>query len=212
MRIAVFIDYWNFQLTLNEKLSKKHSATDYKSKIEWGTVGKTLSGVACNVLSCDVAQLSYEGSYIYTSYDPNTDHGRKYKRWVNNWLDRQPGINVRLRERKPKAPPKCPTCHQTITHCPHKGCGEPIRGTIEKGVDTYLVTDLIRLAMNNSYDSAVVVSLDADIIPAVEYIQSTGKKIIQAGFPPHGSNLANKCWGSFDILAIENLICTRHDA
>jgi uncharacterized LabA/DUF88 family protein len=74
--------------------------------------------------------------------------------------------------------------------------------TEEKGVDTLLVTDLLRLGLSNSYDAAVLGSLDADMVPAVEYIQTMGKKVVQAGFPPQGMTLSTQCWGSFDVIDI----------
>jgi uncharacterized LabA/DUF88 family protein len=140
--------------------------------------------------------------YIYTSFNPKTDEGKKFKQWATTWLDRQPGINVQALERKPKALPKCNTCHKEITHCPHQGCGNAIVQTVEKGVDTLLATDLIRLAVSNAYDVAVISTLDADMIPAVEFVQSGGKKVIQAGFPPMGVDLATECWGSFDVMTL----------
>lgn len=33
-------------------------------------------------------------------------------------------------------------------------------------------------------------------------LQGTGKKIIQAGFPPRGVDLATECWGSFSVMDI----------
>jgi uncharacterized LabA/DUF88 family protein len=206
MRIAVFVDYWNFQLTLNERLSKVKKVVDYRSKIDWRALGPSLCASACTVLGHTVGH-SYEGTYIYTSFNPATDDGKKFKNWVTTWLDRQPGINVEIRERKAKALPRCPACHLEIAACPHTPCGKPIVATIEKGIDTLLVTDLIRLAVANSYDIAVLASSDADMIPAVDFVQGTlGKKVVQAGFPPIGVDLATQCWGSFDVMAIASTI------
>jgi len=204
MRIAVFVDYWNFQLTLNERLSALKKVQDYRSKIDWKSLGQTLCASAAGVLG-HTAGFSYEGSYIYTSFNPVTEDGKKYRNWVTTWLDRQPGVNVEIRERKPKALPKCPACHKEIAHCPHADCGQPIVATIEKGIDTLLATDLIRLAVSNSYDVAVLASLDADMIPAVDFVQTLGKKIVQAGFPPGGVDLATQCWGSFDVMKINTI-------
>lgn len=206
MRIPVFIDYWNFQITRNQKLAKSHGVTNYKSQIAWGKVGPVLAREACQILGSAPASLSYEGTYIYTSYNPATPEERKYKNWVTSWLDKQPGINVQIRERRPKSAPKCTTCHREITNCPHSDCGRPINATLEKGVDTLLVTDLIRMGVRGAYDAAVIVSLDADLIPGVQFVQSEGKKVIQAGFPPSGTNLATECWGSFDIMKVEKEI------
>ena len=206
MKIAVFIDYWNFQLTLNDMVGAKTGSDDERVSIDFRSLGQTLATEACGVLTIDPASYSYEGCYIYTSFNPKTDEGKKYKNWATTWLDRQPGINVQARERRPKGPPKCPTCYQLITHCPHEGCGAPMAGTIEKGVDTYLVTDLLSLGMQDSYDAAVLATSDADMVPAVQFIQTRGKKIIQAGFPPIGVHLAAECWGSFNVMKVASKI------
>jgi uncharacterized LabA/DUF88 family protein len=52
-----------------------------------------------------------------------------------------------------------------IENCPH--CGEKIERTIEKGVDTAIVTDIFRLAWEESLDVGVLVSSDRDFIPMV---------------------------------------------
>jgi uncharacterized LabA/DUF88 family protein len=202
MRIAVFIDYWNFQLTLNERVSQQDKTSGVRVKINWRDLGMILAKRACAVLGSQESELSYEGCYIYTSFNPLTEEGKKFKNWVSTWLDRQAGINVEARERRRKSTPRCPLCHKEITHCPHSECGQPIVATEEKGVDTLLVTDLLRLAHTGSYDVAVLASLDADMVPAVDYIQTLGKKIIQAGFPPKGMSLSTECWGSFDVLEL----------
>ena len=202
MRIAVFIDYWNFQLTLNQKTSSLRKVENSRVKVDWRNLGALLAREACEVLSCESAELSYEGTYIYTSFNPLTPEGKKFKNWISTWLDRQPGVNVQIRERRRKSAQRCPACHQEITHCPHVGCGQEIVATEEKGVDTLLVTDMLRLGLSDSYDAAVLASLDADMVPAVEYMQTMGKKIIQAGFPPQGMTLATECWGSFDVMRL----------
>lgn len=176
---------------------------DYRAKIDWQNVGQLFSSEAMRVLGVPAAEFSYEGTHIYTSFNPSSAEGKKFKNWATTWLDRQPGINVQIRERKPKALPKCPICHRDITHCPHGGCGKPIVATVEKGIDTLLVTDLVRMAIGNAYDAAVIASSDADMVPAVEFVQTLGKKVIQAGFPPKGVDLATQCWGSFDVMALK---------
>lgn len=196
----MFIDYWNFQLTLNERVAAQTGAADCKFPIDWRKLGSVLAAKSCGVLSCDQSAMSYEGCYVYTSFNPTTEDGKKFKKWATGWLDRQPGVNVEIRERKPKSLPACPLCKKKISHCPHQDCGKPIVATVEKGVDTLIVTDLLRLGLSNSYDVAVLATSDADMVPAVSYIQTTGKKVVQAGFPPKGIDLATECWGSFDVM------------
>ena len=77
-----------------------------------------------------------------------------------------------------------------------------MRGTQEKGIDTAIVTDMIKFAWADAYDVPVIVSSDRDFVPAAEFLQSRGIKIIHASFPPMGQELSKKCWGSFAIPKI----------
>lgn len=47
----------------------------------------------------------------------------------------------------------------------------------EKGVDVRLAVEMIRSARTNKYDVGYLVSSDTDLVPAVEEVQSFGKKI-----------------------------------
>lgn len=62
-----------------------------------------------------------------------------------------------------------------------------------KGDDVYLATDLIKGAYENLYDVAIIVSGDADFIPAIKLTQKNGKKIINAFFPKSSSYLLRNC-------------------
>jgi uncharacterized LabA/DUF88 family protein len=52
----------------------------------------------------------------------------------------------------------------------------------EKGVDVKIAIDLIVGAIEDTYDTAVVASSDTDLIPAIKYVISKGKKVEYAGF------------------------------
>ncbi len=151
--------------------------------------------------SVGVTDHSFEGVNIYASHDPNTEEGKKFKNWATTWLNRQPGVHVESRERRPRGAPRCPSCYQTIDYCPRPECRKRMAGTVEKGVDTLIATDMIRLAWENAYDFAVLASSDADLVPAVEFLDSRARKVIQAGFPPLGVHLATACWASFDVYS-----------
>ena len=56
--------------------------------------------------------------------------------------------------------------------------------TEEKGVDVAIATDMIKLAWEDVYDWAVLVSSDRDFVPAVEFLNAKGRKVLHAGFPP----------------------------
>jgi uncharacterized LabA/DUF88 family protein len=88
--------------------------------------------------------------------------------------------------------------------CPY--CQKHIKATQEKGVDTLLVTDLLRLGLDKSYDVAILVSQDADMIPAVEHLISKGIKVIHAGIKHFGKGVGDKCWAQFDVFDLRNQI------
>ncbi len=52
----------------------------------------------------------------------------------------------------------------------------------EKGVDVQIAIDLVIGAIENIFDTAIVVSSDTDLIPAIKYIRSKGKKVEYVGF------------------------------
>ncbi len=52
----------------------------------------------------------------------------------------------------------------------------------EKGTDVKIAVDLIIGAVDNIYDTAIVVSSDTDLIPAIKYAKYKEKKIEYVGF------------------------------
>jgi uncharacterized LabA/DUF88 family protein len=68
--------------------------------------------------------------------------------------------------------------------------GSKLRGdvAVEKGIDIMLATDLLRLAWNDIYDTAILVSGDGDFAYAVQAVKDMGKHIEIAAFP------ANLSW------------------
>lgn len=48
--------------------------------------------------------------------------------------------------------------------------------------DIHLAVDMVRLAYNNAYDTAVLVSSDGDFVPAVLAVKEIGKRVENVGF------------------------------
>lgn len=187
LKARIFIDFWNFQLSLND-------ATNSNYRLDW----KALSPWLISEAQVQIGQaLLFEGTTVYISFNPTTDSGKKLRDFATNVLDRFPGVSVTLVERKPRNPPVCPHCHKQINDCHH--CGGKIERTIEKGVDTAIVTDMFRLAWENSLDVAILVSSDRDFIPTVQAFSNKGYKVINAHFPPQGMHLARTCWADVDL-------------
>ncbi|MFZ4500146.1 MAG: NYN domain-containing protein [Minisyncoccia bacterium] len=59
----------------------------------------------------------------------------------------------------------------------------PDKSFHEKGVDVRLAVEMIRLAREDRYDVAYLVSSDTDMVPAVEEAQSFNKKVVYIGRP-----------------------------
>ncbi|HEY8209265.1 MAG TPA: NYN domain-containing protein [Myxococcaceae bacterium] len=192
VRVRAFVDFWNFQLAVNHEIGK-----DFR--VDWKALGPWLAQCA-GALALDPTQhgrIRYEGMHVYLSFNPKSPNDSGLIKWATTVLDRFPGVNLIAKERRPKNPPSCPVCHKEVASCPH--CNGSMAGTVEKGIDTAIVTDMIKLAWADSYDIAVLVSADRDFIPAVEFLGSKGLKVVHAGFPPTGMELARNCWASFDV-------------
>jgi uncharacterized LabA/DUF88 family protein len=62
----------------------------------------------------------------------------------------------------------------------------------QKGVDVLLATDLVNLAHTNSYDLAIVLSGDTDLIEAVKLVKSLGKTVVVFSyFTPKKPQMSN---------------------
>ena len=77
-------------------------------------------------------------------------------------------------------------------------------GTREKGVDTQIVTEMLRCAWEDMYDVGVLVSEDRDFVPAVSHLASRGFKFIHARFPDRGFELRKHCWGEISLVEAKN--------
>ncbi|MDQ2910034.1 MAG: NYN domain-containing protein [Actinomycetota bacterium] len=192
----VFIDFWNFQLNWNDRAGGE--------KLDWTAIPRVLIAEAQKkVEAAGITEpLALEETLVYASYNPATEG--KLRGWLESWLDRQPSFNVKIRVRKSK-PRKvhCSVCKKDNDTCE---CGAPFMWAPEKGVDTAIVTDLLSLAGEDAYDVAILVSSDADHIPAVEWIQARGRKVINATWANDGFDLKRTCWAEIELDAVIPLL------
>lgn len=191
-KARVFVDFWNFQLNWNDRAGD--------DQIDWTSVPRVLIDEAKKKLEATgiTESLALEETLVYASYNPATEG--KLRNWLESWLNRQPSFNVKVRERKSK-PRKihCSSCGIDNDTC---SCGAPFMWAPEKGVDTAIVTDLLSLAGEDAYDVAILLSSDADHIPAVEWIQARGRKVINATWANHGFDLKRTCWAEIELDAL----------
>ena len=69
----------------------------------------------------------------------------------------------------------------------------------EKGTDVKIAVDLIVGAVDNLYDTAILVSSDTDLIPAIRYVKYRGKKLEYVGFS-HAPSLGMQKYADLSIL------------
>jgi uncharacterized LabA/DUF88 family protein len=188
-RVHVFVDHWNFILSMQK--------VEYDYRADFRSLGPALVRSAMDLVD-SAGTGEYAGMAVYISTEEGNPREAGLRKWATNTLDRLPGVNVKMVSRvRKRSGPDCPVCHDVVHNCP--ACGADMRGTEEKGVDVRIATDMIMLAWIDSYDIAVLVSSDSDFVPAVEFLHTKGKKVIHAQFPPFGSYLSQKCWGSISI-------------
>ena len=48
--------------------------------------------------------------------------------------------------------------------------------------DIHIAVDMVKLAYNNAYDTAILISTDGDFIPAINAVKERGKRIENVGF------------------------------
>lgn len=73
--------------------------------------------------------------------------------------------------------------------------------TREKGTDVKIATDLIIGAVDNLYDTAILVSSDTDLIPAIKYIRYRKKKLEYVGFS-HAPSFGIQKYANFSRLLL----------
>lgn len=195
MRVRLFIDYWNFQLTWNERASNN-------DRCDWRRLPPTFCQEASRVIAnAGLGALALEETRVYAGYEAGREP--KLKNWLHNTLDRQAGVRVFTSERHwRKHPVHCRACNQNHEICP--SCGAPFGRAAEKTIDARIVTDLVGLAWEGAYEVAILVSSDKDFIPAVEHIQAKNFKVVNATWKNRGNELAKVCWASFEIDGLLN--------
>ncbi|MEN6643450.1 MAG: NYN domain-containing protein [Armatimonadia bacterium] len=195
-RVRLFADFWNYQLQWNDRVAG-HQSCDWRRLPE-----AFVRSAQQQLATAGVDEpLRLEETRVYASYNPSSPGDTALRGWFHNFLDRQPSFRVFTMERKDKpAHMYCRSCQHNIATCPN--CGSALTRSREKGVDTAIVTDLLSLAWEDAYDVAILISSDADMIPAVQRVQEKGLKVINAMWAPLGSDLARECWASFDINGI----------
>jgi uncharacterized LabA/DUF88 family protein len=177
MRVAIFFDGKNFYSGL-------------KSAV--GVVRLDFPRLAAWLVSRSGGDVLWAAHY-YTGVETGDEAATASQVGLSsflNALEMQPGFFVHRFPRKAER-----------RTCPH--CGEQIRFTQEKEVDTTMVADMLRLAAVDGFDIVVLVSGDADLAPAVENVRALGKKALVAtwGLDPLARRLQGAAFDHVDLRA-----------
>lgn len=76
----------------------------------------------------------------------------------------------------------------------------------EKGVDVRIAVEMIRLARENKYDIAYLISSDTDLVPAVEEVKSFDKQVVYIGISKRQSFGLTKASNDTILLREEDIM------
>ncbi|MBZ0216091.1 MAG: NYN domain-containing protein [Fimbriimonadaceae bacterium] len=178
--VRVFVDFWNFQLGWNSTFPVAKGTPPIK--IDWKGLPTILMNELPAALGGVKDQLQFKGINVYASVNPDPN-GKDVglKTFLHKVLNQMVGYQVHVFNRMERR-----TTDEK---------GVPIIKTVEKGVDTRIVTDLFSGAINKTYDVALLVSNDSDFCPAIQTIQDRlDKQIIHVGFRRGGDEIRSMCW------------------
>jgi uncharacterized LabA/DUF88 family protein len=185
---AVFVDLPNlYSCLLRSGLSKPRILRDYF--INWLDID-LMARALCP---------SYSGVWVFYSGErigPSSEriegeYLRNYIRRINS----QEGVtarnvNIPGEQREPISI-QCPICGEA-TNAEHRS---------EKGIDASLTVHLFDTM--DSWDTAYLLSADADFVPAVTSLRRRGKTIVAAGFPDSASEaLVRECYFYGDLSTL----------
>ena len=104
VRVRVFVDFWNFQLSLNSLPGERG-----RFNADWRVLGGILARAALAVVD-DRAVIAYQGMDVYGSYGEGAPDVR-LRMWAETTLSTFPGVHVEmLARRRVRSGPMCPSC------------------------------------------------------------------------------------------------------
>lgn len=168
-RVAVFVDYQNVY-----KGARRAFDPDNSEPSQFGQVHMDKLGLALTALGRQTdATRALEVVHVYRG-QPSSKHDPRGQsacaRQISAWRS-HPKVHVHprpLRYRKTGRDRN----------------GDPLFEVQEKGIDVLLAIGMVRGAMEDEFDTAVLFSADTDLIPAVDTVRAIGKKAEVAAWKP----------------------------
>ena len=79
-------------------------------------------------------------------------------------------------------------------------------GAIEKKVDIQIAIDMVSLAYENAYDTAVLISGDGDFVPVVKKIKELGKNVEVWAFRYSLANTLKEELGQKNMFYLDDIL------
>jgi len=163
-RVAIFIDGSNFYHALKGAFGKAQIKFDVLAeKLVNSRPGRRLLRI----------------HYYNAAYDQMTDsQGYRKQQEFFNALKRTPYLTLKLGRLERRAF-DWSTLDSNRRKDVERLFGQPLPEYthVEKGVDVQLAVDMVELAVDNTYDVAILISGDGDFAPAVELVKKLGKHV-----------------------------------
>ncbi|MDR3558413.1 MAG: Type 1 glutamine amidotransferase-like domain-containing protein [Candidatus Pacebacteria bacterium] len=174
-RIQIFIDGSNFYHLALEKLGIRDTQFDYDGFASFLASGRTISEMGKRLYVGTVKEQEGDGKSVFAMSRQMAFFSHLKS---SHWEIKTSALKMRTEE---LVVDERVTEHKKLIKAGiRKIRFERLR---EKGIDVKLATDLITAAMDDRYDTAIVVSSDADLIPAIDWVRyRTKKKIEYVGF------------------------------
>jgi uncharacterized LabA/DUF88 family protein len=184
-RVRIFVDHQNFTIGWRKRSSLEGF------EIRWERLPHLVMSELEKREFLNSRDAELRGVTVYASVDPrvNCTKGTEHH-FLKYELDQLPSYTVKISDRQER---RC-SHDPTVTH------------TVEKGVDTKIVCDMLALAMRDHYDVGVIISDDADLVPSVQCVQDIlDRQIVHLGFQNSKcQDIRSAAWGHIIIDSFVN--------
>jgi len=175
-RVSIFIDSGNFYHLVLKKLNLPEVEFDFDGFTKLLANGR---------------QITQGGKRFYIGTVREKQDGHESKRAMenqtklfseliksNDWTIKT--SKLRMRTERIKIDDRVINYKQILSKCINEIQYTRSR---EKGIDVKIAVDLIAGALDDKYDTAIIVSSDADLVPAIDWVRKRLKKKVEyAGF------------------------------
>ena len=212
VRVRVFINHldfarsWQFEQAklIGKQLGavEKANAIAESMSIKWESLPEIILEQLEEMAYIGETPKEIRAVDIYASVDKRNDAAKhEFELWLDEDLDPLPGFQVHTFSTKKENKKICKQCDRPLD-----------RSELVKGLNTKVACDLLSHAVNDSYDIAVLIMDDPEIVPSVLGVQEIfDKQIIHVGSRGEGDALRSAAWGNFYLDRLVSQLMTSDD-